>query len=76
MATLEGGEGMNKSYRTQEIPAMVTITITGKADELFHDLSDILSRENKRRKAKGEGDLPFVINYQSTARPSTVPQVM
>ena len=68
------GEEMHKGNRTMKIPAMVTVTITGDAGELYRELAKVLSDENKRRKAQGKEKLPFLINYQPTTRPSTVPQ--
>ena len=56
--------------RSKEIPAMITVTITGADERMYDALKLTIQRENRKRKANHEEPIPYIINQSFTIRPS------
>lgn len=65
---------MHKSTRSKKIPTMVAVTIVGEDDAMYKAVSKAIQHENRKRDARGEEPVQYIINYNSALRPSMSPQ--
>lgn len=65
---------MHKSTRSKKIPTMVAVTIVGEDDAMYRALNKAIQRENRKRIARDEEPVQYIINYTSALRPSMSPQ--
>ena len=61
---------MHKSTRSKKIPTMVVVTIVGEDDAMYRALKKAIQRESRKRIARDEEPVQYIINYTSALRPS------
>lgn len=57
---------MHKSTRSKKIPTMVAVTIVGEDDAMYRALNKAIQRENRKRIARGEEPVQYIVNYSSS----------